>query len=144
MRTAIEKDIDKREAENEIREILGIPHISEGWISEVELLNIVRDIFPDKQVLHQASPEWLNRQRLDIFIPELNLAIEYQGQQHYKPVPLFGGEKGFLQTQEHDTLKTKLCAENDTKLIYFRYDEQINRKLVETRLKKHLLEKGRV
>lgn len=144
MRTATEKDIDKREAENEIREILGIPHISEGWISEVELLNIVRDIFPDKQVLHQASPEWLDRQRLDILIPELNLAIEYQGQQHYKPVSLFGGEKGFLQTKERDTLKAKLCAENSVQLVYFRYNEQISRKLVETRIKKSLLEKSRV
>jgi len=144
MRTAIEKDIDKHEAENEIREVLGIPHISEGWISEIELLNFVRDIFPDNQVLHQASPEWLGRQRLDIFIPELNVAIEYQGQQHYKPVTLFGGEEGFLQTQERDTLKAKLCAENGTKLIYFRYDEQINRKLVETRIKKSLLEESKV
>jgi len=144
MRTATEKDIDKHEAENEIRESLGIPRISEGWISEIELLNMVRDIFPENQVMHQASPEWLGRQRLDIFIPELNVAIEYQGQQHYKPVPLFGGEEGFLQTQERDKLKAKLCAENGTQLIYFRYDEQITRQLVEIRIKKSLSEKIKI
>ena len=70
-RTAIEKNIDEREAENEIRDLLGIPHIGEGWVSERELLNIVKGIFPENEVVHQASPEWLGRQRLDIFIPEL-------------------------------------------------------------------------
>ena len=138
MRTAIEKDIDKHEAENEIRESLGIPRISEGWISEIELLNMVKALFPNKEVIHQASPEWLGRQRLDIFIPELKLAIEYQGQQHYKPISLFGGEEGFLQTQKRDKLKSKLCAENGISLVFFQYDETITRKLVETRIKRAL------
>ena len=140
-RIAIEKDIDEHEAENEIRDLLGIPHISEGWVSERELLNIVKDILPENEVVHQASPEWLGRQRLDIFIPELRLAIEYQGQQHYKPVSLFGGEEGFKQTQERDKLKAKLCAEKGVILIYFRYDESITRKLIETRYKKALSER---
>ena len=140
-RTAIEKNIDEREAENEIRDLLGIPHIGEGWVSERELLNIVKDIFPENEVVHQASPEWLGRQRLDIFIPELRLAIEYQGQQHYKPVSLFGGEEGFKQTQERDKLKSKLCAENGVILIYLRYDESITRKLIETCIKKALSER---
>jgi hypothetical protein len=140
-RTAIEKDIDEHEAENEIRGLLGIPFIGEGWISERELLNIVRDIFPNNEVIHQASPEWLGRQRLDIFMPELRLAIEYQGQQHYKPVSLFGGDEGFKQTQERDKLKAKLCAEKGVTLIYFQYDESITRKLIETRIKKALSER---
>jgi len=138
MRTAIEKDIDKHEAENEIRESLGIPRISEGWISEIELLNMAKALFSNKEVIHQASPEWLGRQRLDIFIPELKLATEYQGQQHYKPISLFGGEEGFLQTQKRDKLKSKLCAENGISLVFFQYDETITRKLVETRIKRAL------
>jgi hypothetical protein len=143
-RTAIEKNIDEREAENEIRDLLGIPHIGEGWVSERELLNIVKGISPENAVVHQASPEWLGRQRLDIFIPELRLAIEYQGQQHYKPVSLFGGEEGFLQTQERDKLKAKLCAENGINLIFFRYDETITRNLIETRIKKAPVRKIKV
>ena len=138
MRTATEKGIDKHEAENEIRELLGIPRISEGWISEAELLNMIRDIFPANKVVHQASPEWLGRQRFDIFIPEFSLAIEYQGRQHYEPVPFFGGEEGFSRTQERDRWKAKICAEKGVILIYFRYDESITRKLIETRIKKAL------
>ena len=138
-RTAVDKNIDEHEAENEIRDLLGIPHISEGWVSERELLNIVRDIFPENEVVHQASPEWLGRQRLDIFIPEFRLAIEYQGRQHYEPVPFFGGEDGFQQTQERDKLKTRLCSENGIIMVYFRYNESITHDLVESRIKKALL-----
>ena len=99
---------------------------------------MAKALFSNKEVIHQASPEWLGRQRLDIFIPELKLAIEYQGQQHYKPISLFGGEEGFLQTQKRDKLKSKLCAENGISLVFFQYDETITRKLVETRIKRAL------
>jgi len=134
-RIAIEKNIDEHEAENEIRDILGIPHIGEGWVSERELLNMVKGIFPRNEVVHQASPEWLGRQRLDIFIPRLQLVIEYQGRQHYEPVPFFGGEEGFRQAQERDRLKAKLCYENGVTVVFFRYDENISRELVETRIR---------
>ena len=89
----MEKNIGIRDAENEIRELVGIPRIGEGWLSEANLLKIVRDIFPHEDVFHQASPKWLGKQRLDIYIPTFKVAIEYQGKQHYEPVEYFGGEK---------------------------------------------------
>jgi len=119
---AIEKNIEQRDAENEIRDILGIPRIGEGWISEVELLNLVKQIYPEEVVIHQGSPEWLGRQRLDIYIPNMKLAIEYQGRQHYEPVDFFGGKEGFEQTQKRDRIKAKKCSLNGIELIYFRYN----------------------
>ncbi len=95
MRVATEKNISQYDAENEIRDILGIPRINEGWSSEVELLNIIRNIFKDEEVVHQSSPDWLGRQRFDIFIPTQKIAIEYQGREHYEPVQYFGGEEAF-------------------------------------------------
>ena len=136
---SIEKDIDESEAENEIRDILGIPRINEGWVSETELLNIVRRILPDNEVVHQATPKWLGRQRLDIFVPELQLAIEYQGLQHYQPVKYFGVEDGFNKTRERDALKTNLCTANDITLVTFRYDEQITTDLVRARLREPMV-----
>jgi len=135
---AIEKNIDEREAENEIRDILGIPHIGEGWVSERELLSIVKDIFSKNEIVHQASPEWLGRQRLDILLPELRLAIEYQGRQHYDPVPFFGGEEGFQQARERDKLKARLCSENGVTMVFFRYDEILTKEFVKTRIKRAL------
>jgi hypothetical protein len=134
-RTAIEKNLDMRSSENLIRQHLGIPDIGEGWISEVELLRMVRNIFPEEEVIHQASPPWLSRQRFDVFLPRLRLAIEYQGRQHYDPVDHFGGEDGLRRTQERDARKALACKENGISLVHFRYDENLNRSLVEARLK---------
>jgi len=138
---SIEKEVDEREAENEVRDILGIPHIGEGWISEKELLNIIKGIFPTKEIIHQASPEWLGRQRIDIYVPELKLAIEYQGLQHYEPVEYFGGEEGFRKNKERDELKARLCSQNGIKMVYFRYNEEIKKDVVEIRLKQKLEER---
>lgn len=50
-----------------------------------------------------------------------NFLIEYQGQQHYHPVELFGGKKQFLVQQEHDTIKRKYAVENGYTLIEVPY-----------------------
>ncbi|MDY6952977.1 MAG: hypothetical protein SWE60_15815 [Thermodesulfobacteriota bacterium] len=124
-----------RDSENGYREAIGVPRIGEGWVSEIELLNLVRKILPKDKVIHQASPEWLGLQRFDIYVPKHKLAIEYQGSQHYKPVPFFGGEEGFLKRQELDRRKAGLCAKNGVTLMCFRYDEPLTREMVETRIK---------
>lgn len=128
-----------RDSENKYREMVGVPRIGEGWISEVELLNLVRDILPREKVIHQASPEWLGLQRLDIFVPKLKIAIEYQGRQHYEPVPFFGGEEAFLETQKRDRRKAQLCTNNGIALIYFRYDEPITQEIVQARIEEVLV-----
>ena len=48
---------------------------------------------------------WLGLQSLDFYLPEYNLAIECQGEQHYKPIEQFGGNEGFLRSQERDKRK---------------------------------------
>lgn len=125
-----------RDSENKYRDMVGVPRIGEGWVEEAQLLNMVRDIFRSEKVVHQASPEWLGLQRFDIYLPRRKIAIEYQGIQHYEPVPFFGGEEGFLRTQELDRRKAKLCAENGVFLICFRYDDPLTREIVEARIKK--------
>ncbi len=131
-----EETVDEvlREAENRLREKHGLPRIGEGWISEIELLNMVRGLYPDEEVIHQASPGWLGLQRLDIFIPERKLAIEYQGKQHFEPVDFFGGEEGYKRNQERDARKLKLCKKSGISLIYFNYDEEVTEDLVKKRV----------
>ncbi|MBI4238574.1 MAG: hypothetical protein HY696_09200 [Deltaproteobacteria bacterium] len=137
-KTAIETGSDEREAENIIREKIGVPKIGEGWISETQLYKVVRALFPGHTVLREASPDWLGKQRLDIFIPELNLAIEYQGKQHYEPVAIFGGEEGFENTRKRDALKKSLCKSNRVELLYFRHDENVTEESVEHKLQKFI------
>lgn len=66
----------------------------------------------------------------DFYIPDFNIAIEYDGHQHFNPVR-FGGIseevaiKKFNENKERDSIKTKYCEDNNIKLIripYFDYD----------------------
>lgn len=106
-----------REAENLVRDKMGVPRIGEGWVSETELFYRVKNAFPKFEIIHHASPSWLGRQHLDIYISELDIAIEYQGIQHRKPVEFFGGIEGLKATQERDARKKILCQANNVTLI---------------------------
>lgn len=103
------------------------------WKSEVELFSIVCKEFKD--AIYQYHCDWLGLQSLDIYIPSLKLAIEYQGEQHYRPIELFGGEKGFYNTIKRDLKKKQLCKKNNIKLIYWKYDEVISKNKLLQKLK---------
>jgi hypothetical protein len=115
-----------REAENTVREEAGIPRVGEGWVSETTLYYEIKNAFSDLQVLHHAQPPWMGRQHLDVYIPELQVALEYHGLQHDQPVEYFGGEEQFRQTQERDARKLRLCLENGVILIYVREGYDLN------------------
>lgn len=53
----------------------------------------------------------------DFYIPSLNVCIEMQGIQHYKPVEVFGGELGFKETKIRDEIKRNFCKDNNIELI---------------------------
>lgn len=62
----------------------------------------------------------------DFYIPSLNLCIEYQGEQHYRPVKFYSGQdskKNFKKQQEHDRRKRQYCIDNDIKLLEIKYTE---------------------
>lgn len=106
----IEEGLSEKDAENKVRELKGVSKIGERWINETLLYNYINVLFARYSVEREASPAWLGNQRLDIFIPELKLAIEYQGQQHFKAVELFGGNEGYIKTKERDKDKRIKCT----------------------------------
>lgn len=106
------------DAEDNYRRSIGMPLVGEFWRSETELYYSIKEAFKDTEVKQHVSPKWLGRQHLDVYMPEYNIGIEYQGAQHYRPVEYFGGMESFIKGQERDERKRRLCAENDCKLIY--------------------------
>lgn len=56
---------------------------------------------------------------LDIWIPKLSLAFEYQGQQHYRDLRLFGTRGGEEITK--DKKKLAACNEAGIKLVVVPY-----------------------
>jgi hypothetical protein len=65
----------------------------------------------------------------DFYLPDYNTCIEYQGEQHYKPINYFGGFKVFKQQQKRDRIKLNYCVDKQIDLIIIKYDEKITNKL---------------
>ncbi len=122
-----------RQAENALRVDKGLPLIGEGWISETHLYYQLKDAFSDYQVLQHARTSWLGRQHLDVFFPELSIAVEFQGEQHYRPIEFFGGQKAFEENQRRDKRKRAACKSNGVALIEVRKGYDINQLISDIR-----------
>jgi hypothetical protein len=60
----------------------------------------------------------------DFVIPELKIAIEVQGEQHYTFNTMFHKDRTSLVKQQYrDTLKTQWCDENDYKLLEIHFSK---------------------
>lgn len=77
----------------------------------------------------------------DVYICGMDVAIEYQGEQHFKPVEVFGGEHHFREQQERDQLKAELSRSHGVKLIYVNYWEDISETLIKTKVEEALKSK---
>ena len=94
------------------------------WKNEYNLYLLVKTYFND--AIFQYKFEELGEQRIDIFIPSLNIAIEYQGEQHYFS-GIFGDESDFKHGQLLDERKRKICKDNNIHLIEWHYENKINK-----------------
>lgn len=70
----------------------------------------------------------------DVYISGLNVAIEYQGKQHFNPVDFFGGYTAFQNVQRRDKLKADLSRAHGVKLVYVNYWEDITPALIVERV----------
>ena len=61
--------------------------------------------------------------KFDFYVPKINLAIEYDGEQHFKPVEQFGGEDAFVLLKENDRIKNRFCKENNINLLRISYKD---------------------
>ena len=78
----------------------------------------------------QKTFDWLKSKRnmrLDFYLPEYNIAIECQGKQHFDNIEYFGGNDGLKYRKYNDMIKLKLCKEHNVNLLYFNYDDDINK-----------------
>ena len=67
----------------------------------------------------------------DFYLPFYNCCIEFDGEQHYKPINYFGGEKSFILRQKRDNIKTNYCKSNNINLLRISYKENVENKLNE-------------
>lgn len=101
------------------------------WQSEMLAFDLLKRAFKGRRVLQHDDPAWLTPQHLDIHIPEIDLAVEYMGVQHYEPIEAWGGEAALKRNQERDHRKAALCVAAGVTLEYIRHDEEIGTRVAE-------------
>lgn len=93
--------------------------------------------------------EYISSLKYDFYIDEYNLAIEFNGIQHYQPVEYFGGEKYYKTLVECDNKKKKYAHENNINLLVIKYSdinnirEIIDRKLYEMKVSRTVWDRGK-
>lgn len=83
------------------------------------------------EVIQHGRPDWLGRQHLDIWIPELMVAVEYQGAQHDRPIEFFGGQDAHTKGKKRDARKVERCIEAGVRLIEVRPNYNIDQVIIE-------------
>lgn len=73
--------------------------------------------------------------KIDFFLPEKNVFIEFNGIQHYQVVDAFGGEEDFRHRQQRDKSLREYCRRKSIKLIEIPYTEMFNTNAI---LERHL------
>lgn len=100
---------------------------SKGEAKIQQLLDILNIKYERQKVFNECRGK-TGRQPLffDFYLPEYNMCLEYQGEQHYRPVNFFGGEDAFNNLQLNDSEKEKFCRENNIILIKIKYNQYNN------------------
>jgi hypothetical protein len=93
-------------------------------VSERICRKYFEEIFKEKFL--KIRPDWLRNDRgrkmeLDGYSKKLNLAFEYQGEQHYFNIPNLQVSHPLERIIRDDILKEKLCKENNVRLIHVPY-----------------------
>lgn len=109
------------------------------------LAEIFGKLFPNIKIFQDFYGfEWLKygkrRQEIDIWVPDLKLAVEYDGGQHFKAVDYFGGREGLIKQKKRDLNKNKLISKHRKEVKYFirfNYKDRISEELIRSVLNKY-------
>jgi len=102
------------------------------FVTQGRLKNILIDVLKDACVIINYKGFWWLKlagknkkvMEIDIWFPKLQLAIEYDGEQHFRPI-CFGGvslsraKKNFRCIKKRDNVKNKKIAQHPKDVKYF-------------------------
>lgn len=94
---------------------------------EEKALELLRESHGSLFISQVQLPVYKNKKLpFDFFSPALMIAVEVQGQQHFKFTPHFHGSQGnFLLSKKRDMDKVEFCEINNITLIHLNYNESI-------------------
>lgn len=80
----------------------------------------LKDILDKENIEYIQQYKLLNsKQSYDFYLPKYNIAIECQGEQHFKPIEYFGGQKEFEIILERDKKKFENSLIYNIKIYYY-------------------------
>lgn len=83
----------------------------------------IREFLKHNNVLFEEQKrfEELDRLSYDFYLTKQNILIEYDGEQHFRPVKIWGGKNGFIKQKQRDEIKTHFAKKENIKLIRIPY-----------------------
>ena len=97
---------------------------SKGEISISKYLDDKKIIYIREHKFHDCKN--IKNLIFDFYIHSMNICIEYNGIQHYKPIDNFGGYERYINQVENDNIKIKYCLDRKIDLIIVSYKDNIN------------------
>ena len=105
------------------------PHCSSIYNSKG--VKIIKNFLKEKNITYiqeyklpdLINPDTNNSLRFDFYIPDKDLYIEYDGEQHFKPTGNFFNKEKFKYIQNLDSIKNNYCKENNLNLIRLNYKQ---------------------
>jgi len=121
-------DLVKKKYDGTKKETKARPFESKGEIeSRRAIESITGKQFPKARPSFMKNTVSGQNLELDCYCDDLKIAVEYNGEQHYKYIPYFHHSKdAYYNMKYRDEMKKKLCEENGVKLIIVPYTVQIN------------------
>jgi hypothetical protein len=125
-RDVFDGEPEYRDLENETRRAFGYMETGQKWLNETFLFRIVSNFLAPSEVIQHYRGKELEGLEIDVWVPSLQLGIEYQGEQHYRSMNHWGGQEGLKRRLSNDQRKRILCAKLGYTLVEFLHDQEVS------------------
>ena len=88
----------------------------------------INDFLKEKKIAFKREYSFndLKGHRFDFYISDRKILIEYDGEQHFRPVDFFGGGSAFEMRKRKDQIKNKYASDKGIRLLRIPYNERNN------------------
>lgn len=106
------------------------------WKKETAMFSIMSELLPGVEYIVNGYYSWLispkgKPMQLDWYSPEINLAVELNGQQHYQYTKYFHKTKReFEYLQQCDKIKETVCKARGITLLPVPYNSKVTHKMI--------------
>ena len=91
---------------------------------------LIENMLKNNNIIYEPQKTFIdckliNSLPFDFYLPKYNICIEYDGEQHFKPINIFGGEKRFKKQVLTDKIKNDYCEKNKINLLRIKYNDKV-------------------